>query len=489
MDFYTFLMKKLHLKFLSLQMNYNMQTTSFQLIILIGIFGIFSNGFAQNDSQNQYGTGCNYDSIRYEEVPLTAPLMRGGGLPSSASLKRYAPPPKNQGVHGTCTAWASAYAARTILLAQRQDIDKSAAELAFSPSYVYNQIRLTEDCSYGVYITDALDLLKKKGCVPFRDFGYECTRKVTSTDIKKARAYTIQDYKRLFMRTGNTTQNTVIQPIKKAIAEGKPVIISMRCFASFEEAEDVWNPAHGYDESKGYHAMTVIGYDDTKYGGAVYLMNSWGKNWGRNGFTWVRYSDFATNCMEAYEAVDFRVNPNAPNVSFFGEVSFKKSDEETMEAHLEGEVYRMNETYYTGTAFQFFISHKEPIYMYAIGTDLTGACAQLFPFSNGMSPLLSYSEGTVAFPSEEHFVQLDDTKGSDFICVLYSEKALDIKTITKKMESIKGGIKTRLYEAIGKENISPYIKYKTDKIGFRAARSVKAGTGFIVPLIVEIPHD
>ncbi len=440
-------------------------------------------------AQSKYGTGCIYDSARYEQVPLTAPLMRGGGLPSSASLKKYAPEPKNQGVHGTCTAWASAYAARTILLAQRQDITKNASELAFSPSYVYNQIRLTDDCSYGVYITDALDILKKNGCVQFRDFGYECHRNITSADKKKAKEYIIQDYKRLFMRTGKTTQNVVIQPIKKAIAEGKPVIISMRCFTSFEEAQDVWNPAQGYDESKGYHAMTVIGYDDTKFGGAVYLMNSWGKNWGRNGFTWVRYSDFAQNCMEAYEAVDFRVNPNTSNISFHGEISFKKSDGESMEAYFRNDTYRMNETYYTGTAFQFYISHKEPIYMYAIGTDLTGNCSKLFPFTEGISPLLSYSEGTIAFPSQEHYIQLDDTKGSDFICVLYSEKPLDIDAIIEKMTSLKGDIKTRVYQAVGKENISPYIKYKEDKIGFRASRSVKAGTGFVVPLMVEIPHD
>ena len=35
--------------------------------------------------------------------------------------------------------------------------------------------------------------------------------------------------------------------------------------------------------------MTIIGYDDNKYGGSFEIMNSWGTDRGENGFYWVPY--------------------------------------------------------------------------------------------------------------------------------------------------------------------------------------------------------
>jgi Papain family cysteine protease/Domain of unknown function (DUF4384) len=439
-------------------------------------------------AQNQFGTGCLYDSMRYEKVPLTAPLMRGEeGLPKSASLRNYCPVPGNQGIFGTCTAWASAYASRSILIAQRNREEENV--VAFSPSYVYNQVRLTSDCDYGVYISDALDLLKKEGCAPFTEFGYDCERKITEKDRKKAKDFVIQDYKRLFVRTGQIEANAVNYPVKKALSEGKPVVISMRCFASFENAKDVWEPAAGKDQSKGYHAMAVVGYDDEQYGGAFQLMNSWGTTWGRGGFAWVRYADFAKHCMEAYEIIDYKQNPNSTSVVFGGEMNFKKSDGNEMKAYLENGVYRMNEPYFSGTAFQFYISHLEPAYLYAIGTDLSGKCSLLFPYNPQISPMLSYKNGKLAFPDTEQYIQLDEQKGKDFICVLYSQKPLDIQVIMKKMEGIKGEIDKRIEGALGKDNLIPNIKYdRNQKIGFRASYDSKKKP-FVVPLVVEIRHE
>ena len=37
--------------------------------------------------------------------------------------------------------------------------------------------------------------------------------------------------------------------------------------------------------------MTIVGYDDNKHGGAVEVMNSWGRAWGNDGFVWITYDD------------------------------------------------------------------------------------------------------------------------------------------------------------------------------------------------------
>jgi hypothetical protein len=41
----------------------------------------------------------------------------------------------------------------------------------------------------------------------------------------------------------------------------------------------------------GGHALCVVGYDDNVGGGAFKIANSWGKNWGKSGFFWLRYKD------------------------------------------------------------------------------------------------------------------------------------------------------------------------------------------------------
>ena len=49
----------------------------------------------------------------------------------------------------------------------------------------------------------------------------------------------------------------------------------------------------------GGHAMTVVGYDDTLNGGSFRIVNSWGYQWGDNGYAWIRYSDFKKFCSMA----------------------------------------------------------------------------------------------------------------------------------------------------------------------------------------------
>jgi hypothetical protein len=435
-----------------------------------------------------YGTGCLFDSIRYNNIPMTAPLVRGNyNLPAAVSMRSYCPVPQDQGSSGTCTAWSTAYASRTILYSQRKKManNNEVNSNAFSPSFVYNQIRLTNDCSYGAYISDALDLLKTQGCVSFKEFGFECNRKVTEKEKKKAQDFTIKDYKRLFVYDGST--RAIITPVKKSLSENKPVVISIRCFGSLEKAKDVWNPPANptNDINKGFHAMTVIGYDDAKFGGAFELMNSWGNTWGNSGFVWIRYADFQKNCMEAYEISDGFTETSKP--SFSGEMTFKLSDGKPMETTLNNGLYQMKQPYYSGTTFQFFLTHNEPIYLYVVGTDLSGKCNLLFPYNKDISPFLSYKTGTVAFPDEDQYIRLDTKKGTDYICAFYSKIPLRIDEIMKKIENTTGSITQKVYGSLGISNIEGIEYYKWgNKTGFKVNKHFSVGSA--VPLIVAVEH-
>ena len=48
------------------------------------------------------------------------------------------------------------------------------------------------------------------------------------------------------------------------------------------------------------HALTIVGYNDNKFGGAFRIVNSWGKDWGDNGYFWLKYKDFKNLTTGAY---------------------------------------------------------------------------------------------------------------------------------------------------------------------------------------------
>ncbi|MCU0448323.1 MAG: C39 family peptidase [Bernardetiaceae bacterium] len=454
-----------------------------------------------------YSTGCLFDSAKYESVPLTVPLSRGDyRVPSQVSLRKYCPTPQDQGATGTCTAWAAAYAGRTILMAQRRGVSGQAVvDLGrFSPSFVYNQIRQTPDCRYGTYIVDAMHVLKTQGTPLFNDFGFQCERSVNPADRLKARDHLIMDYKRLFLYQGGA-KSAVLPGVKKSLAEGKPVIISIQCFKSWDNVRDVWNPPAGYnDASKGYHAVTVVGYDDQKYGGAVEIMNSWGPKWANNGFFWMRYKDFETHCVEAFEMADFAAaapgglsgqvkkdngktegyTPVANTNKFRGEVALRKQDYKPIEVVLDRGIYRTRAALAAGTSFQLMLSHQEPVYLYVLNVDEAQRGKLLLP-RPGYSPLLSYRRGVLPFPSEDDYLQLDAARNSDHLVMLYSRKALDTKQLIAKLNATSGSVTDRLSQALGRDLIAPAsIQYANNSPSFSLRDA--GGPGSVVPVIIEL---
>ncbi|HEY6505159.1 MAG TPA: peptidase C1A papain, partial [Chitinophagaceae bacterium] len=122
---------------------------------LMGKGGCSGGGIQDIISQfSQSGYSFNPDEFNkasvYEELDESNP---GNALPEAVSLLQYAPPRGDQGQQGSCVAWSSAYAAQTVLRAAATHEDPAA--IAFSPSYLYNQIRL-EDCQ-GSYIQRAME--------------------------------------------------------------------------------------------------------------------------------------------------------------------------------------------------------------------------------------------------------------------------------------------------------------------------------------------
>jgi C1A family cysteine protease len=251
----------------------------------------------------------------YKPVPEEFRIKTRGSsfLPSSYSLREYAPPVGEQ-EGGTCVGWATAYAGLSILenikLNNRNDSLKT--ENAFSPYFTYTLSKFDEDneCSEGTYIEMALNTLQNVGAIRQMEFNSVCIPAESSFGLERILQDSTGsiDVTKLIPEIKNNRLESfipisgveVVQNTKYYLNRKMPVVISVNMYQSIVDnlVSDVWNGV--IDDYPGGHAMCIVGYDDNKFGGAFEIMNSWGKEYGDNGFIWFRYEDFAKEVKAAY---------------------------------------------------------------------------------------------------------------------------------------------------------------------------------------------
>ncbi|MFP3042788.1 DUF4384 domain-containing protein [Treponema primitia] len=428
------------------------------IFLLFSAFQVFPQEFA---------LGAILDSETYNRLPQKAVLSTRAynALPPTVSLKQYSPIPGNQTPYGTCVAWASAYAARTIsesIAINRRERSLSTDNV-FSPAYIYMNITDDPDCQSGAMIFWALDLMKNTGAVKMleseRDLDF---RKINRDSFTESRKYPIADYVTLFRNDEERGSNrpSRIQMVKKSLAEKKPVIIGMNTPESFLNAQDVWRPRENPGYHYGGHAMCVVGYDDTRFGGAFEVQNSWGKKWGNGGYMWIPYEAFGQWVMEAYEIIEnFAVFDETNQYSGFAQIELADSADglphQMPVAFAEEGYYRTTESYSSGTEFRFHLGNTSPAYVYVFAADSSGSpSTQIFPpRERGISPILDYAENTIVLPGEREWIRMDEITGTDYLIILYSKQSIPIETIRRRFDQAQGSFPQRVAAAVGPDFI------------------------------------
>ena len=441
--------------------------------------------FTSTISAQQYGKGLLLDPEHYENVIVAAPLVRGDflELPSSFSLKKYSPTPGNQGSYSTCAGWAAAYSARTILNSIKNNyINPLIDRYAFSPSYVYNQIRSDSSCSNGVFLDDALEILKNQGVLPLKEFGYECDRIIESQEKYRAGKNKILEYREIF----NRTSTNKVSVTKKSISEYRPVIIALDIPGSFEHCKNIWAPSKDdYRLWNVGHALVVISYDDTLYGGAFEVINSWGTEWGNEGFMWISYKDFEYFTFNGFELIDDITNEKTP-YDLSGSLKFRLENGDPIELSTDGKIFQTVNSYPSGTRFNVFLSNNQPAFVYAFGTDLKKKITMLFPENDNISPLLAYKKNNIALPNERSSLILDDYPGKSYLCFIYSNKQVDIKKVITKIEKSRGDISKRVFSYF-KDNL--VIEFDPTLIGGSEIKfETKSDGKSMIIIIVKFEH-
>lgn len=422
------------------------------LIIGIIIFGVvyFMRGGCTKDATsgnnafNQgFSTGGTFDQKIYDEAYVYEPLAdnRKNPLPEKISLEKYCPPRLNQGRQGSCVAWASAYAARTILESQRSG--KNPKDVAFSPAYLYNQIKLP-NCQ-GSYITRAMDKMLNQGLVLFNHFAYDeadCSRQ-PGNDLKTmASNFKIHGFNRLTDKEDSYTANMLA--IKQNLSQGSPVVIGMMVGGTFMRAmqgKKVWHPTQSDYGMRGFggHAMCVIGYDDYLEGGSFQIMNSWGEEWGEKGLGWVRYTDFKHFNKEAYGLFPMGNSNIRKQTKFsvdFGLVN--QSTKRSIPLKSMGKGYfETRKPIRKGDKFKIAFTNNVACYTYVFGQDTDGSSYVLFPYTKKHSPYCGIT-GTRLFP-RDFSMQADNIGSKDYMAILIAKDPIDFQVLNQKINTHKKG--------------------------------------------------
>lgn len=236
-------------------------------------------------------------------------------LPEQVDLRRYMPPPGNQGRQNSCIAWSLAYGMLSYMQAaheERSPVDADGrmdSTRTFSPAFPYNLTKVDFDTSDATCLGSNFDkvfsVMMEQGSCTWAQMPYDpapdgCFQQVPARAADHARRGLLTGPLRV--DPGNEDQ------LRYHLANGTPVAFAMGIDTSFmyggvRAARSgqpwSWHP-NCPDPMTGSHAMLIVGYDQADR--SYLVMNSWGPRWGEGGYCRLGYDVIDCYATEAYIA-------------------------------------------------------------------------------------------------------------------------------------------------------------------------------------------
>jgi C1A family cysteine protease len=220
-------------------------------------------------------------------------------LPAAVDLRQWFLPVQNQGKISACTA----HAAVGIVEYFQNRLYKKA--VYGSRLFVYKNTRnlLGITGNKGAYLRTAMAALCLCGVPPEKFWPYEEGKLDESPD---AFVYTIADNFEAVQYFCHDpigqeiSRADVLHSVKSYLAVGVPAMFGFYMFTNAQKikADGLVSYPTENDRSIGGHAVVACGYDDAR--GALLFRNSWGIEWGDNGYGWLPY-EFVLKSL----AIDF----------------------------------------------------------------------------------------------------------------------------------------------------------------------------------------
>jgi hypothetical protein len=167
----------------------------------------------------------------------------------------------------------------------------SADEIAepthiFSPSFIWDQFNQGNP-STGLCVFQAFDMLSTEGCCSLKDRPYDKSGRSKPDDTAKSDAIRHKSRSAVSLFTPGTIADP--EKLKDVLYQTQePFVLAITIYDDFfvvsRDRDFVYTPASDAKPLDG-HAICVVGYDDKRH--AFRVVNSWGQDWGDNGFLWI----------------------------------------------------------------------------------------------------------------------------------------------------------------------------------------------------------
>jgi len=212
-------------------------------------------------------------------------------------------PVRDQGSLGSCVAFAVCAVKEWQERKERKETADIVKSYDFSEQWLYYKCKEIDSWpnQAGTSFRFAMKVLEKEGVPVEQGWDYNPAQVGTPEDWAKhvAKLYKCGTY----WRVSNLAE------LKLLIAAEGPQPIGIVCFDEFYRPVDgvVPLPANR-KKPEGGHGICVVGYDDTAK--LVKFKNSWGKNWGVNGYGYLSYDYYAAYCLDAWYFADVKIQDN-----------------------------------------------------------------------------------------------------------------------------------------------------------------------------------
>ncbi|MBN2446660.1 MAG: hypothetical protein JXO22_08040, partial [Phycisphaerae bacterium] len=203
-------------------------------------------------------------------------------LPAQFDWRDYGgcPPVRNQGACGSCWAFG------TVGPLECNIVIKEGIEVDLSEQWLVSCNQSGFDCVGGWwahdYHQDRPGLCGDSGAVLEADYPYEA--QASPCNCPNQHPYRIADW--AYIGTGRALPS--VENIKQAILDYGPVSATVYTNgAFFAYRGGIFNAC---DNPNLNHAVTIVGWDDTQGTAGVWIVrNSWGPNWGEDGYMRIEY--------------------------------------------------------------------------------------------------------------------------------------------------------------------------------------------------------
>lgn len=229
------------------------------------------------------------------------------------SLLKYFPPIRSQGSLNSCGVFSGAYYAMTHMYAMAKDLDAKNAgdDVRLSPKWAYNMVN--GGTNAGSWYYWAYEIGQKHGISTWAEFPYDANYRAWNLNPSTWENAIYRKFDQ-YGYVMDTHKDSGIDQVKQMLLNG--YVLNIPTYINSWSWLTIGNdPSTNEDDlfsgkkcvawvngTAGYHAMTVVGYNDHIWvdinqnnlvdageKGAFRIANSWGTGWGEAGFAWMSY--------------------------------------------------------------------------------------------------------------------------------------------------------------------------------------------------------